>query len=170
MLKIRPETPADYPEIYQLVKAAFEHAEHTNGDEQNLVERLRQSPYYIPELALLAELDGKIVGYIMFTTTRLGVATELVLAPLAVLPGFHKQGIGGELIKAGHCRAKALGYRYSLLIGHATYYPRFGYQRASNLGITCAMELPDECFMVFDLHNSGQLVNSELIFAKEFFE
>ena len=57
MINIRREQPADYAAIYELVKQAFEHAEHTDHDEHNLVNRLRQSPFYLPELALVAETE-----------------------------------------------------------------------------------------------------------------
>ena len=69
MINIRREQPADYAAVYELVKQAFEHAEHTDHDEHNLVNRLRQSPFYLPELALVAETGGIIVGHIMFTET-----------------------------------------------------------------------------------------------------
>lgn len=170
MLNIRPEAPADFAEIYELVKIAFAGAEHTNGDEQNLVNRLRHSPYYLPELALVAEQDGKLAGHIMFTKTKVGQLTCLVLAPLAVLPEFQGRGIGGALIREGHKRASELGYGYSFLVGHAGYYPRFGYIRASTLGVTCSLELPDENFMVCDLRHKDKAINAELSFAGEFFE
>ena len=86
MINIRREQPADYAAIYELVKQAFEHAEHTNHDEHNLVNHLRQSPFYLPELALVAETGGIIVGHIMFTETRVGDSRQLLLAPLSVLP------------------------------------------------------------------------------------
>lgn len=59
---IRPESPEDFPAIHDLVRRAFEHAEHADGDEQHLVDRLRRSREYIPELSLVAEEDGRIVG------------------------------------------------------------------------------------------------------------
>ena len=74
MINIRREQPADYAAIYELVKQAFEHAEHTDHDEHNLVNRLRQSPFYLPELALVAETGGIIVGHIMFTETKIAAS------------------------------------------------------------------------------------------------
>ena len=78
MIDIRPEIPADYDEIRQLVRRSFETAEHTNGDEYNLVGRLRNSRAYIPELSLVAERDGKLAGHIMFTQIRAGNTTQLI--------------------------------------------------------------------------------------------
>lgn len=110
MINIRKEQPADYAAVYELVKQAFEHAEHTDHNEPNLVNRLRQSPFYLPELALVAETGGIIVGHIMFTETRGGDSRQLLLAPLSVLPQYQNCGIGSALIKEGHRKAKELGY------------------------------------------------------------
>lgn len=169
MINIRKEQPADYAAVYELVKQAFEHAEHTDHNEHNLVNRLRQSPFYLPELALVAETGGIIVGHIMFTETRVGDSRQLLLAPLSVLPEYQNCGIGSTLIKEGHRKAKKLGYEYCFLVGHAGYYPRFGYVRASALGVTCSLEFPDENFMVCDLQNQNIQLNASLTIAQEFF-
>lgn len=169
MINIRREQPADYAAVYELVKQAFEHAEHTDHDEHNLVNRLRQSPFYLPELALVAETGGIIVGHIMFTETRVGDSRQLLLAPLSVLPQYQNCGIGSALIKEGHRKTKKLGYEYCFLVGHAGYYPRFGYVRASALGVTCSLKFPDENFMVCDLQNQNIQLNASLTIAQEFF-
>ena len=99
MLEIRQENKNDYVEVYNVVKKAFETAEHSDGNEQDLVEALRKSTSFIPELSLVAVVDNKIVGYILFTKIKIGKNEELALAPLAVLPEYQRQGIGKELIK-----------------------------------------------------------------------
>lgn len=92
-MRIRREEPKDYESIESTVKQAFDGAEHADGNEHELVNALRNGTSYIPELALVAEVDGKIAGYIMFTKARLGEHIVLALAPLAVLPKYQKQGI-----------------------------------------------------------------------------
>lgn len=164
MINIRKEQPADYAAVYELVKQAFEHAEHTDHNEPNLVNRLRQSPFYLPELALVAETGGIIVGHIMFTETRGGDSRQLLLAPLSVLPQYQNCGIGSALIKEGHRKAKELGYEYCFLVGHV------GYVRASALGVTCSLEFPDENFMGIDLQGGRRLLNAELILAPVFLD
>lgn len=67
MLEIREETKKDYEEVYNVVKTAFETAEHSDGNEQDLVLALRNSNNFIPQLSLVAIQDSKIVGYILFT-------------------------------------------------------------------------------------------------------
>ena len=101
-IAIRPECPEDFPIIHDLVRTAFENAEHASGDEHFLVDRLRRSREYIPELSLVAEEDGRIVGHIMFTRLKVGETTALALAPLAVQPSHQGRGTGGALIRRGH--------------------------------------------------------------------
>lgn len=170
MIDIRPEIPADYDEIRQLVRKSFETAEHTNGDEYNLVGRLRNSRAYIPELSLVAERNGKLAGHIMFTQIRVGNTTQLILAPLSVLPEYQKQGIGSALIAAGHAAAQKTEYEFSILVGHASYYPKFGYRPAAEFGLRCPLEVPPECFMAFNLKGRKTCLNAEIEFPPEFFE
>ena len=80
-MKIRRETPEDYEAVYAVVQRAFESAEHADGTEQDLVTALRNGDGYIPELALVAEEDGEIVGHILFTKALVGGQTVLALAP-----------------------------------------------------------------------------------------
>ncbi len=167
---IRQETAADTDTVYDVVKKAFENAVHTNHDEQNLVRRLRKSDTFIPELSLVAEENGKIVGHILFTKLKVGETVQLSLAPLSVLPEYRNRGIGGQLIHAGHSRAKAMGYDYVILIGHADYYPRFGYFPAARIGVTVPFDVPEENLMAFSLQGKNMPLNGVPEYAKAFFE
>ena len=121
-LIIRSEQSADAHAIRHIVKEAFAKAEHTDSDEHNLVERLLSTDDYIAELSLVAEINGKAVGYIMFSRIYIGPTEAVALAPLAVLPGFQNRKIGQALIQAGHHRARALGYSCSVVLGAPGYY------------------------------------------------
>lgn len=103
---IRTEQPTDHENIYSVVKTAFDTAEQSDGNEQNLVNALRTSSAFIPELSLVAEENEKIIGHIMFTKLQIGTETILALAPLSVLPQNQKQGVGTALVMAGHHIAK----------------------------------------------------------------
>ena len=81
---IRKETTKDHAEVYQLIKEAFETAEHTDGSEQDLVCALRKSDAFIADLSLVAEISGEIAGHILFTKARVGNAEVVALAPLSV--------------------------------------------------------------------------------------
>ena len=129
---------------------------------------LRSSDTFIPELALVAVADAKIVGYIMFTKASAGGQTLLVLAPLAVLPDYQQHGIGSALIREGHHIAKELGYGYISVLGSDTYYPRFGYQPAVQLGLEVPAGIPAANFMALKLRPEAPPLCGPLQYAKEF--
>lgn len=124
---IRQETKNDYGEVYRLIAEAFKTAEHSDGNEQYLAEALRSSSAFVPQLSLVAELDGKLAGHIMFSEATVGGQTILALAPLSVKPEFQKRGVVSSLIRRAHRFAKELSYQYSLVLGSELYYPKFGY-------------------------------------------
>ena len=117
---------------------------------------------------MVAEIDGKIVGHIIFTKLRIGNSTQLALAPLSVLPEYQKQGVGTALIHEGHKRARALGYWYSVVLGNEKYYSRAGYSLAKKNGILAPFGVPDENFMVCKLLESAPSVSGVVQYAKEF--
>ena len=168
MLIIRQENKNDYEEVYNVIKTAFETAEHSDGNEQDLVVALRKSDNFIPELSLVAVMDNKIVGYILFTKIKIGKQEELALAPLGVLPEYQKQGIGRTLIQEGNKKAKELGYHYSVVLGSDKYYPKIGYVSAKEYGIVAPFDVPDENFMAIKLNDTDIEIKGIVQYAKEF--
>ncbi|MEY8393089.1 N-acetyltransferase [Lachnospiraceae bacterium] len=156
---IRQEQSNDYDTVYQVVKAAFAHSEHSDGNEQELVATLRHSKAFVPQLSLVAVCEKNIVGHILFTKVTIGRKTELALAPLSVLPTYQRQGIGQALMTEGHRIAKELGYDYSIVLGHPQYYPKAGYVPASLYGIRSPFEVPDDSFMAVKLNPTSELLN-----------
>lgn len=155
-IRIRQEECGDRAAVYGLVEAAFADVQESDHREQFLVERLRGVDSFVPQLSLVAETDdGKVVGYILLTRVEIVSKEEagvsLAVAPLAVLPGFQRQGIGGMLLKEAHRRAALLGYGTVVLLGHPDYYPRFGYRRAIDFGIEFPFDVPPEFCMVIEL-------------------
>lgn len=167
-MQIRQETKKDYEKVYAVVKNAFETAEHSDGNEQDLVVMLRKSDAFIPELSLVAEDEGNIIGYILFTKAKVESDTVLVLAPLAVLPECQRQGVGSALIEQGHRIAKELGYQYSLVLGSEFYYPRFGYLPACQFGIEVPEGIPSDNFMAIVLQKNAGPISGAVTYAKEF--
>jgi len=165
---IRREAPADYAAVYALTEAAFAEMEHADGDEQDLVEHLRKKEGYIPALSLVAEWDGQVVGHILFTEMTVGGHPAVILGPVAVLPKFQGQGIGGALIEEGHRVAANLGFDLCVLTGHADYYPRFGYEPIALHGITFPLDAPSDCMMVKFLSARGKSVKGAAVFPPEF--
>ncbi len=170
-IKIRQENMEDVNEIYHVVQKSFEEALYSDHDEHNLVNRLRNSKNYIPELSLVAEYEGKIVGHILFTEIKVGDQTLIALAPLAVIKEMQNKGIGKLLIMEGHNIAAQLGYKGSVVMGHNLYYPKFGYKKASQYGIEAPFDVSDEHFMAVELMEGGlSNVHGVVEYAKEFFE
>lgn len=159
-ITIRQEEARDYDKVRELVKLAFCNMEDSDHTEHLLVERLRKSESYVPDLSLVAETaDGQIAGHILLSKVKIvgdkGVFTVLALAPLSVLPQFQRQGIGGMLIREAHKKASDLGYVAAVLLGHKDYYPKFGYKKASLFGIKFPFDVPDDYCMVVELRKDG---------------
>jgi predicted N-acetyltransferase YhbS len=174
-MTIRQETEKDHSEVFSVIESAFKEAEFTDNTEQFLVERLRKSDGFIPELSMIAEIDGKIVGHILLTKLKIkNKSTEfdsLALAPVSVLPEFQGKGIGGKLIMEAHKKAKELGHKSIVLLGHENYYPRFGYKQADKYGIELPFDVPKENCMVIELIENGlNGINGMVEYPKEFNE
>lgn len=167
-MQIRREEKRDYEAVYAVVLAAFAAAEHADGKEQDLVVVLRNSEAFRPELSLVAEEDGVIVGHILFTEITIGGKKALALAPLSVVPVHQKQGIGLALMEAGHQVAADLGYGYSVVLGHEAYYPKAGYVPAKEYGIEAPFDVPPENFMAKKLRADAEPVKGIVQYAKEF--
>ena len=153
---IRPETPADFPEIYSLIQTAFETAKVKDGDEQDFTDRLRASEGYIPELGLVAEQDGKLIGQILFTRTFVerpdGSRFEtLLLAPLSVLLEYREQGVGSALMREGFRLALEQGYTSAFLCGDPGYYERFGFRSSAGFGIHSKSGIPPQFTLAVQL-------------------
>lgn len=167
-MKIRQAEARDWTAIYEVVREAFSSAEHADGNEQDLVNALRKGEAFIPELSLVAEANGKIIGHIMFKKAKVGIENILALAPLSVLPAYQRQGVGSALIRKGHEIAQRLGYNYSVVLGSEKYYPRFGYVQADALGIEAPFDVPRENFMVCKIMDEAVAVRGVMEYAKEF--
>lgn len=161
-MTLRPERPADYAEVCQIIKEAFANAEHSDGNEPDLAAALRSSRSFIPELSLVAVEDGRLVGHILFTKARVGRTPVLALAPLSVLPAYQNRGIGLALIRQGHSTAAGLGFGYSVVLGHAEYYPKAGYVPASRYGIQAPFEVKDENFMAARLSEKADMLHGRM--------
>ncbi|MGC9308162.1 MAG: GNAT family N-acetyltransferase [Thermoplasmatota archaeon] len=150
---IRAERPDDVASISDVNRRAFQ-----QDDEGKIVERIRAGEHFVPGLSLVAEENGHIVGHILLSKTKImgeEAYDTLLLGPVAVLPEFQRQGIGGKLVIEGLRRARTLGFDSVILVGHSEYYPRFGFEKASKWGIECPFDVPDESCMAVELHDGA---------------
>jgi putative acetyltransferase len=145
MIEIREELPSDVTFIRDVNGRAFE-----RDQEGKIVDALRSNGAAL--LSLVATLYGQVVGHIMYSPASIGEVTGAGLGPMAVLPEHQRQGIGSELVMAGNQRLKNAGCPFVIVVGHASYYSRFGFKPASTQGITCEWEVPDDVFMLLILH------------------
>jgi putative acetyltransferase len=138
---VRPELPGDVPSIRQVHELAF-----GQRLEADLVDRLRRS---CPELLSLVALDdGALTGHILFTPVAVAGVTGMGLGPMSVLPSRQGRGIGSALVTHGLDLLRDRGCPFVVVVGHPGYYPRFGFERASRLGLRCRWDaVPDEAFM-----------------------
>lgn len=174
IINIRTEEKSDHQAVFDLTEKAFAGMKYSEGDEHFLVERLRKSDAFIPELSIVAEYKGNIVGHILLTKVKIvngeNNYESLAIAPVSVLPDYQKKGIGGNLIETAHQKAKELGYKSVVLVGHEDYYPRFGYQLASKYGIKFPFEVPDINAMAIELEKGAlKNVSGEVQHPKEFY-
>jgi len=164
---VRPEIPSDYEAVEELLRSAF-----GGSDESQLVQSLRASEDYVPDLALVAEENGKVVGHIVFSYVTLKGDEEfrvLALAPMAVTPGLQKRGIGGALVEAGLERADDRGEPLVIVVGHPTYYPRFGFESARRYEIEPpSADFPDDAFMVRRLSEYSERHRGRVVYPLAF--
>lgn len=146
-MEIRAESSADAAAVHALNRAAF-----GTDEEAALVERLHASA--APVISLVADDGSEIVGHILFSEASLKAdpaLRALGLGPMAIAPARQNRGIGSALVDAGLARCRELGYQAVFVLGHAHYYPRFGFRPASEFGIRSRYDVPDEVFMALEL-------------------
>ncbi len=129
-ITLRSEVPSDYYAIAELHAVTFSYG--FDLSEVVIVDGQRHLPNFDHELSLVAEDNGKVVGHVLFQPYEVRIDSQPIqavcLAPISVHPEYQKKGIGGRLIEEGCNRARDKGYEMSFLLGHSSYYPRFGYQ------------------------------------------
>jgi putative acetyltransferase len=149
----RHELPPDCPAIRKVITAAF-----GQTGEADLVDQLRAAGAL--SLSVVAEVGGEVVGYVGFSPILIESAKAqspaLALAPMAMLPAWQRRGIGSALLGWSLEACQRAGHAIVIVLGHADYYPRFGFVPAATRNIRCPFSVPDEAFMVLEL-NAGAL-------------
>jgi len=151
VIVVRLEHPDDRAGVRAVHLAAF-----ATAMEADLVDALRaEDAGYVGFVACEGEA---ILGHVAFTpvTVAGAPAAAMALAPLAVLPARQGEGIGSTLTRAGLEHLRATGCALVVLVGHAAYYPRFGFVPASRFGLVCPWpDVPDDVWLAAVLDQVG---------------
>jgi putative acetyltransferase len=166
---IRREIPADIESIRGVHIAAFAGPGDQPPVEAGLVDALRADEGWLPELSLVAiGPEEQVAGHVVCTRARVGTTPALGLGPLGVLPAFQRRGVGHALMHAVLGAADALGEPLVVLLGHAGYYPRFGFRPAAEYGITPPVAAWAPHFQARTLTAYVQSMRGEFTYAKPF--
>lgn len=165
-MNIRCENCSDHQAIAELNRLAFE-----RENETQLVQAIRHSDRYVPELSLVAELDSATVGHILFSYIDLMGQTNLQvlgLAPMAVRPEFQRQGIGSALVRAGLEAAEVRGELMVVVLGNPQFYSHFNFEPSVRYGIESPFSVPDEVFMIKPLKNYQERYRGKIVYPPAF--
>lgn len=159
----RPES--DRAAIRTVLEAAF-----PTRLEADLVDALRADPdAWLSDLSVVAVTnDGTVTGFSLLTRCHVGGAPALALGPCAVRPEHQSTGAGAAAIRAGLDIARRQGENLVVVLGHAEYYPRFGFEPASRFGISEPFEVPDENLMALTLNPTAPTPAGEIRYAPAF--
>jgi putative acetyltransferase len=165
---VREERPEDIEAIRGVNEKAF-----GQPQESHIVDALRSNGGVL--FSLVATVNGLVVGHIMYSPVSVGTEGGEVfgagLGPMAVLPEYQRQGIGGNLIETGNQKLRDAGCPFIVVLGHPEYYPRFGFKPAGGYRIKCQWDVPDNVFMVLVLYRSKMTGVSGLVkYRQEFFD
>ncbi|WP_434742187.1 GNAT family N-acetyltransferase [Micromonospora sp. SH-82] len=139
-LRLRPEGPADAGPVRRVLAAAFARPDVTVPPEVRLVDELRGGESWIPELAMVVEYGGEVVGYALLSRVRVRTGHRFVpalaLGPVAVAPHRQRTGHGTAVVQAALDGATELGERLVVVLGAPAFYRRFGFESADRAGLT----------------------------------
>jgi putative acetyltransferase len=165
-LSLRAEEAVDRRAIAEVTAAAF-----GKEREARLVEAIRASDGFVPELSLVAEQAGEIVGHAMLSYVGVESSSRrlLALAPMSVAPQRQLTGIGTALARESLRRAEERREPLVLVLGHPTYYPRFGFRPAAELGLRPPdPSIPSEAFMAISLGAYDPTLRGRVVFPPAF--
>lgn len=164
-MKIRAETRVDLDAIREINEEAF-------GDQvvPDLVDTIRVSDRFVPELSLVADDQGELVGHVLLSYVDLEPGTHqiLQLGPLAVRPAHQRRGVGSALMHEALRLAEERGEPMVMLEGNPGYYGRFGFRRSQELGIEPPPKVRAQYFMVRTLAAYDPALRGQAIYSEAF--
>lgn len=172
---IRNEHPDDYRAVEELIKLAFWNVNFPGCDEHYLAHILRGQEDFVPELDLVAELDGKVIANIMYTRSRLRgqdgtVKTVLTFGPFGVLPEYQRRGYGKALLEYSLDKAAELGYDAVVIFGNPENYIPRGFKSCKKYNVALSEGFYPVALLVKELKAGALDGNSWLFEESKAFE
>ena len=138
---IRNETPADYRAVEHLTREAFWNQNNPGCEEHYFVNQMRNHPDFIPELAFVLELDGQLIGNVMYTRSWLldeqdNHKTILTFGPVSIHPDHQRKGYGKQLLEHSFAAARELGYDAIVIFGNPDNYVARGFRSCKKYNVS----------------------------------
>lgn len=175
-ISVRQETASDHSKVSETIIATYRDIGYSNHKEQLMVDRLRRSKVFLPELSLVAEDEnGNIAGHVLLTVIEIqnkGISyPALALAPLSVRPTYQNQGIGKKLVLSGHRIALDLGYNLIVILGIPNYYLGLGYEFTSKYDLKLPIKIAEENAFLISLNDMdlSKIKGGTVHYTDEFF-
>jgi putative acetyltransferase len=164
-VKIRPERDGEQAAVWKINQEAFGRAV-----EADLVDAIRASDRFVPELSLVAEDGGKLIGHVLLSYVRIepGGHPVLQLGPLAVLPSHQGRGVGSALMRHALRASDARKEPLILIEGNPRYYGKFGFERSTRAGIEPPPGVNGEYFMARTLTAHDPALRGQAIYSDAF--
>ncbi len=153
---IRPETPADFRAVETLVRNAFWNVYRPGCMEHFVLHTLRNDPDFVPELSLVLEQSGVLLGQAAGVRANIalqngGTLPVLNLGPLCIAPSHQRQGLGRRLLNTLLEKAAALGFGAAVLEGDPAFYGPSGFVPGKTVGVRYADDPTAEYFLIKEL-------------------
>lgn len=153
---IRQERPEEYRRVENLVREAFWNVYHPGCTEHYILHCFRSKPEFIPELDLVMERDGRLIGQVMYVHSQICTPEgkeipTLTFGPVSILPGYQRQGYGKQLVDASCSAAAKLGAGAVLITGNPAFYGKSGFVQGKKIGIRYKDDPDADYFLVREL-------------------
>ena len=175
---IRNETPADYRTVENLTREAFWNVYRPGCLEHFVLHTFRDDPAFVPELDLVMELDGELIGHVMYVRSAIqkddgGELPTMTFGPISIAPAYKRQGFGTILLQESMRRAKAMGAGALAITGNIGFYGKSGFVVAKTKGIRYADDPDADYFLIAELSHgfldgvSGTYKDPDCYFVSE---
>ena len=155
-ITFRNETPNDYRTIEHLTREAFWNVYRPGCLEHYVLHVLRGDPAFVPELDIVMEKDGEIIGHVIYL--RSAIETDdgrtipiMTFGPISIDPRFQRQGYGKQLLEHSMQQARELGAGALAITGNIDFYGKSGFVVSKTRGVRYADDPEADYFLIAEL-------------------